>query len=286
MAGVWFWLLAACGGGGAERQSAQEALVDALSRRDAHEVSAAARRASAWEGEDPVLDGLLGDAVANVLMRPEQGWPLLLAAREVGGPAWESAALGAMLRAPQGSLEPDIAAQLGRSVSEQGVRAEVRAAALVDPSLGWETLEAAVADCGLVDAAPARGKQLLEGPVPRDLPGVARQLGAERVVLARPQTPQDASQPLGSRPWRCKTHRLLRDEEIPERIARNVLVAVEPGAEARTEGQGVYLWVVAGEDGPVALAGSGGSWISAWRAAADRGAGTVIRAEEDLGVPL
>jgi hypothetical protein len=232
-----------------------------------------------------VLDGLLGDAVANVLMRPEQGWPLLVAAREVGGPAWEAAALGATLRAPQGSLEPDIPALLDRSVAEQGVRAEVRAAALVDPSLGWETLEGAVADCGLIDAAPARGKQLLEGPVPRDLPRVARQLGAERVVLARPQTPQDASQPLGSQPWRCKTHRLLRDEEIPERIARNILIAVEPGAEARTEGLGVYLWVVAGEDGPLALAGSDGSWISAWRAAADGGAGTVIGPEDDLGAP-
>ena len=126
---MWLWLLVACGGGSAERQSAQEALVDALTRRDPQEVSAAARRASAWEGEDPVLDGLLGDAVANVLMRPEQGWPLLMAAREVGGPAWETAALGATLRAPQGSLEPDLPALLDRSVAELGVRAEVRAAA-------------------------------------------------------------------------------------------------------------------------------------------------------------
>ena len=283
---MWFWLLVACGGGGGERQSAQEALVDALTRRDAHEVSQAARRASSWEGEDPVLDGLLGDAVANVLMRPEEGWPLLMAAREVGGPAWEAAALGASLRAPEGSLEPDIPALLDRSVPAQAVRAEVRAAALVDPALGWDALEEAVADCGLVDAVPARGKGVLSGPVPRDLPRVAHELGARRVVLARPQTPADAGEPPGSRPWRCRSHRLLQSTEIPERIVRNVLIAVEPGAASPTEGRGVYLWVVAGEVGPVALAGSDEEWIKAWRAAADGGSDSVIGPEEDLGAPF
>ena len=58
---------------------ARDALAEALTTRDPGSVSTAARAASEFEGQDPALDRMLGDALANVLMRPADGIALLRA---------------------------------------------------------------------------------------------------------------------------------------------------------------------------------------------------------------
>ena len=91
-------LLIACGGMPSEGKLAAEQLNAALVRRDVAEVSAAARAADAFRGQDPALDRALGDALANVLMRPEQGLPLLKANPAPDDATWRTAMRGAAVR--------------------------------------------------------------------------------------------------------------------------------------------------------------------------------------------
>ena len=81
-----------------EAVAAKSALVDELKARDPQKVSRAAEHAAQWEGQDAHLDRLLGDALANVLMNPTDGFQLLSSNPDPGDPWWQGAVMAAASR--------------------------------------------------------------------------------------------------------------------------------------------------------------------------------------------
>lgn len=261
--------LGACSGEGSpgapEGPSLDEARADlaaALETREVEPVAAAARAAARYEGQDPALDHLIGDALANVLMKPSEGLPLLTASPSEGDPAWERAILGAALRAGTPEALGDWPVRLGRGVEPHPVLAQLSLAARQDPAVGWELAEEAVAACTLLDAAPQRGRQPAEGRVPDTVFAAAQALGAEQLALGRPDYLTDPDPLLGERPFRCRQHRWVETLELPDPLVLNVVVAARRGEER------AWLWVGAGLEEPEAIAASSTEAAARWLAAA------------------
>ncbi len=295
---MWFLVFMACsgdadpqGGGGASagqtREAAQAALTDALERRaQVADVAEAARKASRWEGEDPALDHLIGDALANVLMKPEEGLPLLTASPAQEDPAWQAAVLGAALRDGSEEALQDWPQRLDRAVDTHPVLRQLTVAARKDPSIGWELAERAVSACTLLDAAPQRGRRPAVGTVPDTLFAAATALGAEQVEVGRPDYLTDPDPLLGQRPFRCRRHRWLEEPALPSPIVKNAIVGARQGDDM------AWLWVGPGLDLPEAMAASdaaqGARWLQAARILAEEAPSGVPeqRLSEELGEGL
>ena len=156
---MWKWLLwQACGGATApglseEAVSARKGLEHALVAREPADVGPAAKKAAQWEGKDAPLDILLGDALANVLMRTEDGLRLLEANKRPEDPKWAKAYMAATMR--QGDPEKMKAVWIGegggRNLGRVGAVEWVAAEGVCPPGAPF------VDHCGAVGEEAAGG---------------------------------------------------------------------------------------------------------------------------------
>ena len=234
-------LLIACGGMPSEGKLAAEQLNAALVRRDVAEVSAAARAADAFRGQDPALDRALGDALANVLMRPEQGLPLLKANPAPDDAAWRTALRGAAVRlGDQAEMNAAWAATGGREISFLHAIAETATArARRDPAFDLSQLDRVNADCALLVTRPMLGRAALDAPARASLLDAVRALGATDLVLARPALPTDAD-PLAGAPFLVATD--LDGDPREARIRQALVLGAD---EVRRRPAGGRVWTLA-----------------------------------------
>lgn len=256
------------GGLPAEGQEAAEQLKQALATHDVAAVGAAGRAASAWKGQDPALDRMLGDALANVLMRPTEGLPLLIANPAPEDPAWRDAVLGAATRAEDMATVANARALLKLSELDLGdemgldLLAQVGATARRHPELPVDELERVVLACRLLDRRPRTGRQRMDSPVPRTMVAGAVALGATRVVMARPEDRSDRDPTTMDAPYRCTQLRLIEGADRPEPLPpRGMLFAAEQGEGAifiDTQIQNGEAWAYGASD-----VDSADRWLSA-----------------------
>lgn len=229
-------LLTACSGVGGLPQDAvraRTALRQAIATGDADQVGDAARVADRWRGRDAELDRLLGHALANVLMRPEEGLPILESAPATDDPLWVGQVAAAALRAGDYAtlervsrgLELPAIDLLSPVVEQYVVRTRL------DPKLGWGDMAEAVRGCTLLDGQPRRGRLALDRAAPSALPHTALALGAERVVMGRPERLDDHDPLAGTGDVQCRTGRLVEGLRLPRPLPRNLTVGAEQGSD-------------------------------------------------------
>jgi len=230
------WLLwQACGGAttpglSEEAVTARVALAHALEGRDPIVVGAAAKTAAKWENQDADLDILLGDALANVLMRPTDGLQLLEARKTPDDPTWARAYIGAVMR--QGDPEK-MAAIWSTTKGEtldftHPVAQQVADRLRRDPSLAPERVAEAVTNCTLLDGQPSVGRQVLDLPASSHLLEAAKALGLTRVVLGRPAWRSDADPFSGRGPLHCRNGVLL-EGGWPDPMPRALVLGATDG---------------------------------------------------------
>lgn len=250
---LWCTLACACGSGLPEEgRQARESLREALVVREVPGVTRAVRVAERWEGRDPDLDRLLGDAVANVLMRPDEGLRLLRAHPAPEQESWREAVGGAAIRigGPEALSAAIAEAGLPSLPAGSDVAEQVTLRARSDPSIGWPDLVEAVEGCALVDAVSGRGLQELDLPSPPTLPEAARALGAVRVVVARA-----ARAPGARESWTCATGDLVPGGRIPDPLPRNLSVVATDGTlvlGVRVHPTGAGPWAYGSNDAKAA----------------------------------
>lgn len=261
------WIIGCDQGLSPEAIDARAGLEAALRTRDPMAVSTAARAASAWQGRDPALDRLLGEALANVLMKPDLGLPLLESAPAPSDPAWVEATLSAALRT--GSVREMTRLMHAFPVApvdlESPVTDQVVARALRDPAVGWSALGVAVGDCALLDQQPQRGRQPIDEPASDALLAGARALGAARVIVGRAERRTDPDPLSGRGDLSCRTGRVFAGARaLPTPLPRDLVLAAED------EGGVVFLNLKEGEDGFARAFGTNDvEAAERWLAAAD-----------------
>lgn len=224
----------ACGSPSPQAQ-ATAALEAALTTRDPDTVSEAARAAGEWEGQDPHLDKLLGDALANVLMRPGAGLELLKTRRDPADPMWVAAVAGAAARIGETNVVQAVSddAGLGLPPVPADALAWLRTQALSDPAIGQDTLEWVAHTCALLDAQPLRGRRTVDQPATDKLPALLPVLGADLVVLGRSTAPADPPPETGRGRLPCRTGRAYVDSTVwPEPLPGHVVVGIRTGEAA------------------------------------------------------
>ena len=293
----WFLGVMACSGLPAEGEAARGALAEALQDREPERVAAAAREASRWQGDDPALDRMLGDALANVLMRPTEGEALLWGSPAPEDPDWRRAALGAALRRG----DPMHLQQVWNEVEHEDfnfsmeVVEQLAARARRDASLDPTEIARVTRQCALLDARPRVGRKELDLPLPGRLLAGARALGATEVVMGRPEVRTDPDPALGQGDLSCTGLRLVGGEEVPQPLPpRGLTVGAsdgdsvlfvelrlaqgEPWVYAANDAEAGVRWVRAA--GLYAEAGGGEAGVAAVRAALGEGLGGVPRPTE------
>lgn len=243
---------------------ARAALQAALASGVVADVSSAARAADVLRGQDPALDRLLGEALANVLMRPLDGLVLLEARPAPDDEHWRLALQDALLRAGDRSRLAAWRAQLGLAALDldHPVYDQVRARALRDPKVGIAALEDGLSRCDLIDDAPTLGRQSLDLPMPRHMFEAGLALGADRVVLARSAGKMGAGANRDGSSLSCRTRVLVDGGRFGEPFPpRTVVFALEKGeqrlwVEARMADAGP--WIFGSDDAALA-----GRWVAA-----------------------
>ncbi len=254
--------VSSCGGSGMETR--REALRLAMAEGDQAKVSEAARAASEFEGTDPALDRMLGDALANHLFRGAEGLALLQANPLPEDPAWVAATADAALRAKDlVVLDGMMRAQGVQLNLDLPALEQVQRLSLQDRTVGHQLLVEVDRRCALVDQRPLLGRQEVDMPSSPSLERALRLLGATEVVVTRthlvfsPKSPRERS-------FQCKTAWLPEGETsgIPSPLPpKGVLVAVTDGTirgyleiQSREGGE----WVMASDDAQQA-----GRWLNA-----------------------
>jgi len=272
---------------GAEGRIARVGLEEALVQRDPKTVAKAARTASKWEGKDPVLDRLLGDSLANVLMKPDDGLALLRANPDPADPSWGRAFMSAAMRSGTAENLAEAWAAAGRPAAEfaHPVVHQVAQRARLDPAMGPELLEDVVGRCVLLDGQPMVGRDALDLPAMPELIAAAGALGAAPVAVGRASRRTDPDPVTGAGPWRCQ-RRTLMDTQWPEPIPRSFVIGA-------TDGQSrVFIDVQLQNDLPWAYAASDSAMAARWIRAAslykDAGGGAqgVAKVRQVLGTGL
>ena len=254
-------LLAACGPS-SEQVAATHALGEALQSREVEQVSRAARQAGAWRGKDPALDRLLGDALANVLMRPEDGLPLLEANAAPDDASWRKALRGAALRSGDRARMARAWEQTGGAGQDfdQPVLDEIVARAKADPRFDLGLVDSVLARCALLARQPSVGRRAVDHPVEGDLFAAARALGARVIVLAR--SPELLDEGPSSAAWRCADLTLMDVDQLPADLPPRITVL--GASDGRTD---VFLDLREENDVPMIFASSNteaaGRWIRA-----------------------
>ncbi len=222
-------LLSGCGGHSSGLTSARDRLDEAMTTRDPAQVSRAAREAGAYEGQDPTLDRLLGDALANVLMRPHEGLKILesIPARGNHDEAWATAVGSAAMRTGEQAVLSTLLARTEAPAIETSpeLLSWTATRALQDPQLSIHSLRELTADCQLYDSHPSRGRRTVDQPAPHDLPQTLTKMGGDRVVLGRAETPTDPAPESGRGLQPCTTGRLFAEIEWPRPLPRHLTVS-------------------------------------------------------------
>lgn len=255
--------LSACGGLSAEAIQARDALSEALSSRDPDRVSATARAAAAWQGQDAELDRLLGDALANVLMRPEEGLPLLEAHPAPEDPSWKLAFRAAALRSGDRAAMERAWRASGKQPPplEVPMLNQVVSRALHDPGFDIEGVDLLLTRCQLLMRRPTVGRKSLGMQVEGDLTEAARALGARGLVMARSVLQTDLAS--NAQVWRCGDMVLLDGDKLPSPLPPRVTVL---GANDGKED--VFLELREEEGVPVVFVASNAEWGARWVRAA------------------
>ena len=191
-------------------------------------MSAAAREASAFEGQDPTLDRLLGDALANVLMRPSAGIELLEKNPARDNKDWVTAIGSAAMRTGELAVLTTILESAGAPALETtpDLLAWTASHALSDPGIDLDTLRERDADCDLFDAHPTRGRRTVDQPAPANFGELLYQLGADRVVLGRAPASTDPAPDSGRGLQPCRTGRLFVGHDWPEPLPRHLTLSM------------------------------------------------------------
>lgn len=242
-------------------------LQEALQGRDPSAVSVAAREADAWRGKDPALDVLIGDALANVIMRPDQGLPLLLAHPAPDDPAWRVAVRGAAIRSGDPAQVEAAWASTGAPGARvlDAIQQVATARARKDPLFDVAAIDEANQDCALLLQRPQLGSFSLPAVARASLLDAARALGATEITLARPILASDPDPLLGNPgPWRCGDWEMFEEEVWPAELPpRMMLVAMGDGQDS------VFLAVRMEDGAPMVFNTSAAEWGARWVRAAD-----------------
>ena len=247
----------------ADALAARDALRSALQTRDPAQVSTAARAAGAWRGQDPELERLLGDALANVLMRPGEGLALLEQRPAPDDPAWTAAIRGAAIRVGDAATLARVRALTGQPevALDPDVVDQVATRARLDPTFPLDELDDVNARCGLLGHRPRAGRKDYRAPLPAHLEEAARALGATVFALGRTPLETDGDPLRGQGLYLCRELRLLPALPTPFPGRLTVFGA----SDGRTN---VYLEARMEEEGPWIFAVSHAEWGPRWARAA------------------
>ena len=231
--------------------------------RDIETVRRTVQAAMPWKGKDAELDRLLGDALANVLMQPNEGLILLQENPAPENASWQWATSAAILRT--GDLEAMRLAPTTLGVQSVDFQSDVVdqlvRQARMEPRMGWDDMVTAVQSCELLDGQPTRGRQPLDIPATQSLFSAADALHATVTALGRPATPSDehAGDIKSSDPIRCNRLYWLRDPTLPANTRRGIVAAAvfdEQAVYIDIQSQQGALWAVATNNADLAT-----SWL-------------------------
>ncbi len=217
-------LAVACGGA---ESKAQAELRTALEGANPSKVAQAARALAPFEGQSATTDRLLAQAFLGPLARPDQAWPLLKAHPEPTDPLWTRDLAATALRlGPAYLLEASSLAPLPPLDPASPTVTWGIARAPLDPTLTWDALAAAAADCALFDSRPNRGRQPLDLPVSADLLPALRAAGAPHIVLGRARQRADPPPEAGRGPIPCETGLLLDPQQFPDPMPNHLIISL------------------------------------------------------------
>ena len=265
-----------------EAVTARDGLAQALDSREPSAVQAAVEDAVQWEGQDPGLDRLLGDALANVLMHVDDGRARLEKNPAPDNDAWVDAFLLATARTGDADLMTATWADLGRPAPpfSNPVTSSMVQRLKRDPSMVLEAFEKPIFDCGLMDAQPPVGRSALDSAVSPDLLKVAPWVGADSVVIGRPRSKSDPDPDQARGPIQCARKVLL--EAWPKPMSKTLTVGMASGNKR------VYIDIQPMEGGAWAYATSdelaGGAWIKAMHLASAPNAEALVQARFPYGL--
>jgi hypothetical protein len=241
--------------------AAKSELAQALETRDPPTVSTKAETAAQWEGQDPALDRMLGDALANVLMHPTDGLRLLHANPSPDDPDWTKAVLLGTLRGGDVEAMKTAWTAAGRAVPafDNPITLAMIQRAHADPTLALSRIEAGINGCALLDAQPPIGRTALDYPAAPALLEVARWLGADATVVGRPKAATDADPQQGRGPLQCERKVLLDAWPVP--LTKTLTLGLSMGQRK------VFIDIKINDGEPWVFATSdalaGGRWIQA-----------------------
>ena len=228
------FFMACTGGSGAELApkgvEARDSLAAALVDREPSQVGPIAERASAWEGQDPQLDRLLGDALANVLMNADDGLQLLRKHPEVGNSLWEEATRSAALRTGNVEAIREVWGELGEAPIpfDNPVLSQIVQRMRADPKQGSAKAIEGLFGCQLLDAQPAVGRKSMDHPIGPEIVDVAVALGVEQVTVGRPVYRSDPDPQSGRGDLHCQRKILLSDG-WPRLITKTITIGLRDG---------------------------------------------------------
>jgi hypothetical protein len=205
-------------------------LAEALVKRDPSVVGPIAAKASEWEGKDGDLDRLLGDALANVLMHPQDGLRLLQSRPAPGDAAWVEAIKAASLRVGDPVVMKATWAELGGRVPpfDNPVLPQVVQRLLSDPTMASDGAVAGIDGCALLDLQPPVGRKALDHRAGPRLLEVGALMGADQVVVGRPLFRSDPDPQTGRGSLQC-VRKVLLEDGWPEPLSRTLTLGLRQG---------------------------------------------------------
>lgn len=205
-------------------------LAEALIERDPLVVGPLAEKASEWEGKDGELDRLLGDALANVLMHPQDGLRLLQSRPDPVDPSWVEAIKAASVRVGDPVVMKATWAELGERVPpfDNPVLPQLVQQLLSDPQLTSERAVGGIDGCALLDQQPSVGRKALDHRAGPGLLKVGALMGADQVVVGRPLYRSDPDPQTGRGRLQC-VRKVLLEDGWPEPLSRTLTVGLRQG---------------------------------------------------------
>jgi hypothetical protein len=205
-------------------------LAEALVERDPSVVGPLAEKASEWEGKDGDLDRLLGDALANVLMHPQDGLRILQSRPAPEDPAWVEAIKAASLRVGDPVVMKATWAELGGRVPpfDNPVVPQVVQRLLSDPTMASAGAVAGIDGCALLDLQPPVGRKALDHRADPRLLEVGVLMGADQVVVGRPLFRSDPDPQTGRGRLQC-VRKVLLEDGWPVPLSRTLTLGLRQG---------------------------------------------------------
>jgi len=237
-------------------------LASALVQRDPHVVGPLAEKAAQWEGKDPQLDRLIGDALGNVLMHASDGLRMLRSVPDPDDPAWLEAIRSAALRTGDPETVRAVWLEINQAPApfENPVLSQIVQRMHADPSIGSERALQVLFGCQLLDAQPGVGRKPLDHLAGPELIEVAALLGADQVAVGRPKFRSDPDPQSGRGPIQCLKKVLLEDG-WPTPFPKTLTLGLRQGDRT------AFLDIKVENDVPWAYAASdllvGGRWVRA-----------------------